>query len=882
MNAPHAAITLVLAVASASFLPTASRSVAQRPEQQHCIRVMNEYGARALELQGKTAQQCLRNGSRGKLAALGVPPQAQTAQACLANDVRGKLAKQETKTVAQDLRRCRTAPEQLPDFAYTGAVRVSGPGRTAALGLVRDLFGDALEPAGETDRARCQEEVLRRSFRLVDRLRRNAARHARNVLKGKKRLVGDPPAPVASSGEFAAEIAASILADAGGGIAKAQQKLVAGTAKRCSVTAASLGDLFPGRCSASADVGELAHCAARSARLAFWTSLASFDALHLSCDLLDDGEENDSCAPGPRNVVLILSDDQGWGDVGFHSTADPFTTIPTPRLDSLAQEGIELTHFMVQPVCSPTRAEILTGRSATRVGVAPGTINPRNGQHMSLDEVTLAEAFRDAGYDTGIVGKWHLGTDEQGPLTQGFDHFAGILRAAADYFTRMDEDELLWQENGVYLDRPGYTTDLIASEAVAYLDGRGSAPFFLYVPFTAPHNPQQAKLEDLARVPDEFDAERETYAAMVLSLDDGIGRILDALDANGLAANTVVFFASDNGGGRHGNNLPLRGGKHNAYDGGVRVPAAIRIPGILSGSTSGMIAAADIYPTVLSLAGVAPPPGPTLDGEDVSAGIVSAASELRSETAWIRKDHDAYRTPEWKLIRRPDGHRELYDLVSDPFESADLAGALPETVASLEASLDAWNQRVVAAPSHVPLAAGTASPSGDVIRAVIDAGAAASGDLLQVQLSRAFAIQVHPGDVLEYDMRIEPGTRANGFVLDLLRTNDDVPWGDEGLSFRDQDNHNVGAGEAFTAAVGGWARRTIGLGGLGASNANACKLMFLDLSPGRYEVLLDNIVIHRFDGSDVVIYADGPIPDLDVVDAGTADVTTEVTVVPLQ
>jgi len=884
-NPPRIGAWLAVAwLACALLAPAAANAAAQSSGQQRCIDAMSKRGALAMKMQGKSVRDCVRAAARDAVDDLGIPPQTQTATACLTNDVRRRLEKVVAKVEKDDATRCLAAAEQRPDFGYTGAVRIGGPTQTASVLLVEDLFGNAFDDAlvsrdDDPDGARCQEDIVRRTFQLTDRLWKEARRHAVNVLKGKGRLTGgDPIAPVTSGAELVAEIQAYVAADERAKLLKAEAKISDAALARCPASAPALDDLFPGVCAPALDAADLAACAARRGRLAFWRTLATFGALDVGCDVLDDGAQNATCTQGPRNVVIILSDDQGWGDVGVHATGDPFTDIPTPHIDSLAAEGLELDRFFVQPVCSPTRAELLTGRSATRVGVAPGTINPRNGQHMSLDEVTLAEAFSSAGHATGIAGKWHLGPDGEGPLEQGFDSFVGILRAAADYFTRKDEDELLWQDNGTYIDVPGYTTDLIADEAVAFIEEHSAEPFFLYVPFTAPHNPQQAKAEDLARVPVGFDPTRTTYAAMVMSLDDNIGRILDTIDGEGLTEQTIILFASDNGGGQPGNNLPLAGGKHNAYEGGVRVPAAMRIPGILDGVVGGVVAASDVYPTLLSLAGVVGPPGVALDGTDVSIDIMSTAATIRTETGWVRDDNDAYRSDRYKLIRRPDGVRELYDVIDDENETIDLAASMPATADALEAALDAWNAEVGAAPSHVPLPSTAAAPSGDVIRAVVDMGPAAAGSVVQVELSRSYAIQVHPGDVLEYDMRIEPGTRADAIVLDLERTNTETPWGDGGDYVRDQDNHNIGAGEAFTAAIGNWARRRIGLGSLGASNADRAKVMFMDLTPGRYEILLDNIVIRRFDGNDIVVYQDGPIPDLSIVDTGTTDVTTTVTV----
>ena len=856
--------------------------------QQRCLVEIDRRGTTVLQAQAKVADACLADHAAGRIDRLGVPPEAQTAQACPANDVRGRVATSLAALSLADATRCLASPESLPPFAYTGAGTVGGAATVAARGLIEDLFGpdlDATLTTTEIDAAgaRCQREVAKQASGLVTTMWRLALAQRRNALAGRGRVTGiDVSVPVASADELATELVTYLLADARGTIGRAVTRLAATTTLRCGATATPLPALFGGACTASSgDAGALAECASRRARARFWQSLATFDGLDVPCDVLDDGLDNDSCAE-PRNVVLILADDLGWGDVGFHAGSDPATTIPTPNIDRLAAEGSVLDQFFVQPVCSPTRAEILTGRSATRVGVAPTTLNTRVGQHMSETEVTLAEAFAASGWDTAAIGKWHLGDDATGgPLLQGFGRFTGLLGAAGDYFTRREDDgSLIWQEDGTYVDVPGYTTELITSAAVDFVRARTGTPFFLYVPYTAPHNPQQATPGLLARVPSAFDPARTTFAAMVIGLDDGIGAILDALDDAGLDDDTIVFFASDNGGSQEANNLPLRGGKGGAYDGGVRVPAIIRIPGAAGGTVvTGMIAAMDVFPTLLGLAGASAPAGPPLDGNDVSAGILAAATSLRSEAAWLTQRYDAYRTPQWKLLRRPDGVRELYDVASDPSETTDLASSAPATVEALTAALDAWNADVVARPSHVPLPAGSAAPAGDVIRTVVDIAPGATGSLVQVRLSRAFNVQLHPGDWLEYDLRFAPGTRAAGFVLDLDRTNRTEPWGDN-PTVRDQSNLDVGSGEGFTAAVGAWQRRSIGLGSFGTDGRDQAKLMFLDLSPGRYDVQIDNVVLHRFDGSEVVVYRDGPVPDLLVVDAGTTGVTTTVTTGP--
>jgi arylsulfatase A-like enzyme len=880
--ARHLPLVVLLVTAGARLALAAPQTTLQ----QRCLNDVDTRGSLVWKAQGKVIDTCLRDVAAGHADRLGVPPQPQTAQACPENDRQEKAAKSLDALADVDAARCLAIPAQRPDFAYTGAAVVGPAALVAARGLAGDVFGPDLDVALVTATedvlgTRCQQEVMKRTTAVATAMWKLALAHRKAVLAGKNRRTGS--GPVADAGELAAELVAAVTADDQGTVAKAAAKLASGAAARCAAAATPLAALFPGACAASAGApDELAACATSRAKARFWESLATFDALDIACDLRDDGVLDGSCTD-PKNVVLILADDLGWADVGFHASGDPLTTIPTPSIDRLAGTGIVLDQFFVQPVCSPTRAEVLTGRSATRVGVAPTTLNPRAGQHMRESEVTLAEAFAAAGWDTAAFGKWHLGTDlVGGPLAQGFGHFTGILNAAADYFTRRDDDgTLLWQVDGTYVDVPGYTTDLITAEAVSYLESRTGEPFFLYVPYTAPHNPQQAPAEYMARVPAGFDPARTTFAAMVIGLDDGIGAILDALERTGLDDDTVVVFASDNGGSQQANNAPLRGGKGNTYDGGVRVPAVVRVPGHGGGTVvGGMIAAADLYPTLLALAGAPLPDGLELDGADVSAGLLAAATTLRPENAWVQETYDAYRTPQWKLFRRPDGMRELYDVAGDPFETTNLAAAEPAVVTTLVAALDAWNARVGAKPSHVPLPAGTAAPSGDVIHAVVDVAPGATGALVQIRLSRDFDFQIHPGDWLEYDVRFEPGSRTQGFVLDLDRTNRVTPW-DGNPSVRDQANLDVGAGEAFPAAVGTWRRRTIGLGNFGTQSCDQAKLMFLDLSPGHYDVSIDNLVVHRFDGTEIVIYRDGPVPDPLIVLDGTSGVTASVTAKPM-
>ncbi len=880
---PTAAIrTLLLSglLAGAFFTGPASAAVQEGP-QVGCVNALNRVGANLMRQQAKVNRDCVRYAADGRIDRLGTPPQEQTASACLSNDVRGRVAATTNTVINKDARSCLARSEQRPGFAYAGGDAITDAGILHGRAWMADVFGTDLDAAirsEDTDStgARCQQELTRRGGDLLHMWWREARRALKDALRGRNRLTG--AGPVTSALELRDEVLARLDADTRARLTNAQQKLADKISQRCDETTTPIASMFPGACAAAADLGELASCTGALVRARFYRAIDAFDFLQVPCDRTDDGEVNASCE-GPdltgANVVILLADDLGWGDVGYHSTGDPFTTIPTPHIDQIAAEGMKLEQFLAQPVCSPTRAELLTGRSAIRVGVAPVTINERAGQHMPLSEITLGEAFGNAGYATALMGKWHLGGDAHGPLVQGFDDFHGILDAATDYFTRADDDGTEWQQNGTYVTVPGYTTDIIADDAVTWIAGHAGDPFFLYVPFTAPHNPQQAKTEDIARVPPGFDPSRTTYAAMVISLDDAIGRILDELEAQGVAGNTIVVFASDNGGGQPGNNLPLAGNKGSTYDGGVRVPAAMRIPGVSNGTVRSMLAAADLYPTLLSMTGVDAPAGPPLDGADRTAEIVNAAVVgARTEAGWVRFGVDAYRTPEWKLLRRVDGDIELYDLLTDPYETTDLAATMPSTANTLETALDAWNAYVGCVPSHVPPPSSAPAPSGDVIRVIADMGPAASGDILTIRIDGTLSHQVHPGDKLEFDMKIEPGSRTNGIVVDLGNTNADL-WDDRD-DVRDQDGHDVASGETFTAAVGSWARRTIGLSIYGTDIKGQLKLAFTDLSPGHYEILLDNIVIRGHDGTDVVVYADGPVPDPSIFDDDLTDVTASI------
>ncbi len=414
---------------------------------------------------------------------------------------------------------------------------------------------------------------------------------------------------------------------------------------------------------------------------------------------------------GRPNVVLIVADDLGWADVGWHRDAAGPASF-TPRLDRLAAGALRLERFYAQPVCSPTRAALLTGRDPMRIGLQYSVVRPWTEGGLSEDEVLLSEVLGAAGYRTGAVGKWHLGHRAPGlrPLARGFDTFYGHLTSAVDYFTHEYAGIHDWQRDGEPLREEGYATDLLAAEAAAFVRAAASAgdgrPFFLYLPFGAPHAPLQADAARLERFAHVEDPDRRAFVAMVAALDEGVGRVLDALEEASVADDTVVVFLSDNGGDPSlgADNGPLRGGKGTTFEGGVRVPALLRYGagGAPAGDVEAVLSATDVFPTVLGLCGVEPPEGVELDGRDawpVLAGRADAPPrELGFAVEHRKWSEAALLAGRWKLVRvfRPpwqDPVDHLFDLAADPGETRDVAADHPDRVAELRARLAAFRAR---------------------------------------------------------------------------------------------------------------------------------------------------------------------------------------------
>lgn len=403
------------------------------------------------------------------------------------------------------------------------------------------------------------------------------------------------------------------------------------------------------------------------------------------------------------NVVLILADDLGARDTGFQGGV-----IPTPNLDRIARDGARFDQFCCYPLCTPSRSALLTGRSPVRYGLIFSVIRPWSNYGVPVNERLLSHVFHDAGYQTAIIGKWHLGHAHRAllPNARGFDHFYGHLNAEIDYYDHTEMGGLDWQRNGKGVREEGYSTQLLGNEAVDWLSRRHrSRPFFLYLPFNAVHAPMQAPKEALARF-DHLPARRRTYAAMLHVMDEQVGRVLDVLDKDGVADNTLVMFLSDNGGavGQGADNQPFRAGKLTCYEGGLRVPAAMRLPGrIRAGAViRDWMTVLDVFPTLCTATGVNPGVTLPLDGDDMWPVITGKGTVphrnfyvacKRNETA----DYQfALRTPEWKLVQTADPSlrvtNQLFHLATDPREQTDVFAANPEIAARLTADLNGWKR----------------------------------------------------------------------------------------------------------------------------------------------------------------------------------------------
>lgn len=402
------------------------------------------------------------------------------------------------------------------------------------------------------------------------------------------------------------------------------------------------------------------------------------------------------------NILLILSDDLGYGDLTCYGAPD----IRTPNLDRLAAQGVRFTQaYANQCVCSPTRAALLTGRYQQRAGfewVLP-PVQPEKG--LLPEHVTIATRLKNAGYRTGMFGKWHLGyRPEFSPNAHGFEEFFGFLGGNADYYAHRDVNGVpdLWH-NGERVNVPGYLTDLLAARAGEFIGQDDAGPFFCYLAFNAVHWPFQppGRPDDVRSKETWQNGNRRDYAAMVEAMDSGVGQVLRMLDQRQLTENTLVIFTNDNGGERYSRNAPLFHGKHTLWEGGIRVPAIVRWPGKIrpGGLTRQVAASMDFAASILSAASI-PLPG-NLDGLDLLPVLTGAKPVMERTLCWRvnRESHrqQAIRRGSWKYIRDSEDDL-LFDVEADPSERNNEAYLRPELVAGLRATFAAWQRELARNP----------------------------------------------------------------------------------------------------------------------------------------------------------------------------------------
>jgi len=412
-------------------------------------------------------------------------------------------------------------------------------------------------------------------------------------------------------------------------------------------------------------------------------------------------------ADRPPNILYIVADDLGWKDVGFHGS-----DIKTPALDALAARGAKLEQFYAQPMCTPTRAALMTGRYPMHYGLQTAVIPQGHVYGLAIDEWLLPQALKAVGYETAIIGKWHLGHADQQfwPRQRGFDYQYGPLIGEIDYFSHKVDGKVDWFRNNQVVEENGYSTTLLGDDAVKLIEQHNPAtPLFLYLAFNAVHTPYQAPQEYLDKYKNIEDPSRRAYSASATAMDDQIGRVMRALAEKKMLNNTLIVFQSDNGGTRNpmfagaitdmtkvvlpADNGPYRDGKGTLYEGGTRVVAVASWPGhIKEGSVvNEMIHTVDLYPTLVKLAGGNLDKSKPLDGLDVWGTISEGKPSPRTELVYnIEPFRAAIREGDWKLIWRTllPQSVELFNITKDPSETTNLAAEQPEKVAELQGRIN--------------------------------------------------------------------------------------------------------------------------------------------------------------------------------------------------
>lgn len=597
---------------------------------------------------------------------------------------------------------------------------------------------------------------------------------------------------------------------------------------------------------------------------------------------------------GKPNVVYLMADDLGWGDLSRNGGG-----VPTPNIDRLFNQGVELRYFMGWCVCSPTRAMLLTSRHPFRVGTGPET-----GGELDPGETTIAEGFKANGYRTGVFGKWHNGNDPDtaafrahyaeafkampnkkpefghGVNAHGFDEAWVYYGGGPDHFTRRTvkgAGPVSWWHNREF--RPqdeGYTDDLLTRHALEFIRANKAQPFFCYIPFQIAHAPIQAKESDLAKIdsqmaaklpaasPRTTDKEKHIHAAMLTALDQNVAAIIAELDKLGLSENTILVFTSDNGAMAAGSSLPLRGHKHTIYDGGVRLPTVIHWPkgGLIGGRKwEGLCGALDMFPTLMAMTDSKMPPTRPLDGKNIWPALRDNQKSPVESYYWVWRDEDALRTSQWKL-HRFFNRFELYDIRTDMSEATNVADANPEVVKSLTAKMDAWADSLGAALSHQPAPARyhqPAAPEGEVLAVTVTiTDQAKPKDRLAISLANWNGTQ-YATDWIEYDIAFSPNTPKRHPYFSTLEGNNSKPFGPlfkPGTGV-DQFGRDQSTGPGIADGKSLWEHRIIGLASTAPGPLGKHGVVFIGGQAGTYTIYLDNLRLRHADGTTTPIWTNG-------------------------
>lgn len=643
-------------------------------------------------------------------------------------------------------------------------------------------------------------------------------------------------------------------------------------------------------------------------RLAIFTLLLlTFDAtLHAA----------DSSKP---NVVYIMADDLGWGDLSVHGGG-----VPTPNIDKLFSQSVELTHFMGWCVCSPTRAMLLTGRHPIRVGTAPEV-----GGELDVAETTIAEGFKANGYRTGVFGKWHNGADPSTPEFQtafheafknmpnkkhsgghganahGFDEAWVYYGGGEDYFTRrtvQGRGPVSWWHNREF--RPqdkGYTDDLLTQHAIEFIRSSKDQPFFCYIPFHIVHAPLQAKDHDLAAIDPQMAAKlpsasgkttpenKHIHAAMLHSLDLNIATIRAVLEKLGLSENTILVFTSDNGAMEAGSSLPLRGHKHTLYDGGVRLPTAIHWPkgGLMEGKKwDGLCGALDVFPTLMAMTKSKMPETRPLDGKNIWPALRDQLPSPVDSYYWIWRDCDVIRAGKWKLHRFFD-RNELYDISKDEIEANNVSETNPEVVKSLTTQMDTWASSLGAALSHQPAPQkyhAEPKPDGEVLAVTVTiTDQAKPRDRIAIPVANWNGTQ-YATDWIEYDIAFSSDAPKRFPYFSTLEGNNSKPFVSlfkVGAAV-DQYGRDQISGPGIADGKSVWEHRIMGLAGTAPGPLPKHGLVFSGGKPGTFTAYLDNLRIRHANGSTTELWASGKDTKLNKIAESEYFKNIKVLTIPLQ